>query len=66
MKPFLEKLEKGYRNTVKDVYTPPIRAALVKATPLSRARFEEKYRPAVRECGVVHSEERYYGSTHRA
>jgi hypothetical protein len=49
---------KGYRSTVKDAYTPLIRAALVKATPLLRARFEEKYGPAVRECGVVHSEER--------
>ena len=58
MKLFVEVLEKGYKSTVKDAYTPLVRAALVKATPLSRARFEEKYGPAVRECGVVHAEER--------
>ena len=57
---FFEMLEKGFSepSTASDVETPEIRAALVKATPESLARFEEKYLPATRETGVVHSEDR--------
>ena len=57
---FFEMLEKGFSepSTASDVETPEIRAALVKATPESLARFEEKYLPATRETGVVHSKDR--------
>jgi hypothetical protein len=58
---FFEMLEKGYLSkpgTASEVETPKIRAALVRATPESLSRFEEKYLPVTRETGVVHSEDR--------
>jgi hypothetical protein len=61
MELFFEQLEKCYLakpGTASDVETPEIRKALVKATPESLERFEEKYLPVTRQGGVVHSEDR--------
>ncbi len=60
MQLFFEMLEKGYTvepGTTPDVETLEIREALVKATPESLARFQEKYVTATAETGVVYSEE---------
>jgi hypothetical protein len=60
MELFFEMLEKGYTvepGTTKDVETPEIREALVRATPESLARFQEKYVTATAETGVVYSED---------
>ncbi len=53
---FLEDMDKGFRDD-PDAHTPEIRQALSRATPESRARFEERFGPSVREHGLVHSEE---------
>jgi hypothetical protein len=61
MELFFEMLEKGWGSkpgSASEVETPEIRAALVRATAASLAHFEEKYLPATRETGVVHSEDR--------
>ena len=57
---FLEMTRKSFSepSAAVGVETPKIRQALVKATPESLERFEEKYLPATRETGVVHSEDR--------
>ena len=53
---FFELIRKG--TTSKKVETPKIREALVRATPESLARFEEKYFPVTQEVGVGYAEER--------
>ncbi len=57
---FFEHLEKGFLTvpgTKKDVETAEIREALVKATPESLARFQEKYPYMTVETGVHYSDE---------
>ena len=58
MRLFLEGLEKGYKSTVKDAYTPLYGRRSSKLHPCRWPALRRKYGPAVRECGVVHAEER--------
>ncbi len=44
---FFETIQKGYKSSSEEVETPGIRQALVRATPESLARFEEKYQLSV-------------------
>jgi hypothetical protein len=68
---FLEGMDKGFQGLYEDLSegaheppreprreptTPPIREALVKATPESLARFEEHYGSAEREQAVIHDD----------